>query len=222
MEENYSAKYNEHEHPSIAAVATTVPVIRPNDEINRARDSAGNQAVQRSEDIHPAPPTLRSSQPNPNGSMPPRVQVRKSISEQSATATGSEIESGSEDEYPSTAASTQVTAPLNPPTNARNAAAAAPNPPTNDRNSAAAANNPRNAAVAAPTPTANDRNAAAAANNPRNAAAAAPTPTTNDRNAAAAANNPRNAAAAAPTPTANDRNAAAAANNPRNAAAAST
>ena len=73
-EATYSANYNEHERPgdasranprSVAAVATTAPIVKPTDDAVRRRAVEATSSAQRSEDIHPTPPTLRSSQVKP-------------------------------------------------------------------------------------------------------------------------------------------------------------
>ena len=73
-EDTYSANYNEHERPadvpttnprSVAAMATSAPVVKPTDDAVRRRAVETASSAQRSEDIHPTPPTLRSSQAKP-------------------------------------------------------------------------------------------------------------------------------------------------------------
>jgi hypothetical protein len=123
-DEEHSATYNEHDHPdssrrnppkSVNAVVGSTPIIRPADEATRERVTAGgSQGPQRSEDIHPTPPTVRSSQPN-------QVQTRKAESEASdVQESGSEGVSESDGEDISTAPANQ------PPTSRSNIQPTAP------------------------------------------------------------------------------------------------
>ena len=72
-DEDAPSAYNEHDSPgksqdnpsdAIHALAAHVPVSKPDDMIRERIANANNQAQQRSEDIHPAPPTIRVTEPS--------------------------------------------------------------------------------------------------------------------------------------------------------------
>ncbi|CAF1302468.1 unnamed protein product [Adineta steineri] len=187
--DDYTATYNEHEpyassrgnpSESIGAIATKSPLVQVGNAGARDRNTTSNQGQQRSEDIHPTPPTIR---PPPNSQT-----LKRNDSQDSDISSRSDQVSESDDEPP-------------PPPKPVTSAAAAPAPTARD----AAANKPatgRDAVAAAGAPTARD----AAASKPatgRDAVAAAGAPTARD----AAASKPatgRDAVAAAGAPTARD------------------
>jgi hypothetical protein len=119
-QEDYTATYNEHEpssnsrpnpSESIKAMVTNAPIAQPIDARTRERINAGNQPQQRSEDIHPTPPTIH---PSTNS----RAQVRKSESEETGSEiSGSDGVSESEDEPKSTIPINQM--PPTPTTTSR-------------------------------------------------------------------------------------------------------
>ena len=90
-------------------MVTNAPIAQPVDTKTRERINAGNQSQQRSEDIHPTPPTLR-----PSGN--PQTNVRHSDSEESGSeASRSDGVSESDDEAKSSAPIN----PVPPPTTSR-------------------------------------------------------------------------------------------------------
>lgn len=125
-----TAKYNEHAPASTKptpvlgadAIATTIGVVKPDDDTARRRTNQIVSTVQRSEDIHPTPPTIRPGSSNPY--IPTTAQSAARVDSDSDTVaekSGSEIASDSDDEKP------VVSIPV-PPMPSRMAPSSAPVP----------------------------------------------------------------------------------------------
>lgn len=74
-DEDHRATYNEHDsskhiqdNPTNAlhALAANVPVTKPDENVRERIINADNQAMQRSEDIRPVPPTIQLTRPSTN------------------------------------------------------------------------------------------------------------------------------------------------------------
>ncbi|CAF3287175.1 unnamed protein product [Rotaria sp. Silwood2] len=109
-EDDYIASYNEHENPknsrsnglgAVNAKVTNSSVVEPIDK------KTGSQTIQRSEDIHPVPPTIRVSQTNLTSPKDSRTEVKKIGSE------GSDIGLSESDEDSSGETEDKSSTPLN-------------------------------------------------------------------------------------------------------------
>ena len=110
-EEKYPATYNEHEPPRNASSHATpgvnilpalIPGGKPNESSRERLSNTANQGAQRSEDIHPTPPTIRPGQTNTTGAKNNQPSLKSLSDANDASDSGSGDLSGSDSEGPPT------------------------------------------------------------------------------------------------------------------------